>query len=70
MRRGSFYGNGRKYPLVSPNNDGLESAFVYTSSRMNAIQKIINNTCYKVHVKSIIVVYILYQPQAISLSEI
>jgi hypothetical protein len=32
----------RKHPLASPNNDGLGSAFVYTTSRMNAIQKTIN----------------------------
>ncbi|EHK15544.1 uncharacterized protein TRIVIDRAFT_211126, partial [Trichoderma virens Gv29-8] len=30
------------HPLASPNNDGLGSAFVYTTSRMNAIQKAIN----------------------------
>lgn len=32
----------REHPWASPNNDELESAFVYTSSRMNAIQKTIN----------------------------
>lgn len=41
-REGEFSWEWRKHPLASPNNDGLESAFVYTSSRMNAIQKTIN----------------------------
>lgn len=40
--KGSFPWEWRKHPLASPDNDGLESAFVYTSSRMNAIQKTIN----------------------------
>lgn len=31
---------------ASPNNDGLESAFVYTSSRMNAIQKTIKHELF------------------------
>lgn len=41
-REREFLWEWRKHPLASPNNDGLESAFVYTSSRMNAIQKTIN----------------------------
>lgn len=40
--RGVFPWERREHPWASPNNDGLESAFVYTSSRMNAIQKTIN----------------------------
>lgn len=36
------HGTGGNHSLASPNDDGLGSAFVYTTFRMNAIQKTIN----------------------------
>lgn len=36
------HGTGGNHSSASPNDDGLGSAFVYTTFRMNAIQKAIN----------------------------